>query len=324
MAKPAIPVNETARLMSLHAMRILDTPEEERYDRITRMAKRVFGVPICLISLVDSNRQWFKSKQGLEACETNREVSFCGHAITDESILVVPDANLDPRFKDNPLVTEAPFIRFYAGCPIRNGAGHRIGTVCIIDRKPRDFPDEDHATLRDFAAMVEDELRAASQATVDELTQIANRRGFNSVATHILELCRRTDIEAELVLFDLDNFKEINDTLGHAAGDLVLQYFSKLLIKNFRGADVVARLGGDEFGVLMTAPSQPRERALSRLNEMAATTDCPIRQKLAWSMGTITFDPARHANIESLLAEGDAEMYANKIKRRNARAGSGT
>lgn len=320
MIEPATPIEETARLMSLHSLRILDTAPEDRYDRITRMAKRVFGVEICLVSLVDSGRQWFKSKQGLDACETSRATSFCGHAIDDEKIFIVPDAALDPRFSDNPLVTDAPFIRFYAGCPIHSPDGYRIGTLCLIDSKPRDFPTDDQATLRDLAAMIDDELRVTSQVTVDELTQLANRRGFNSVASHILEISRRLNSRSELIMFDLDGFKAINDTHGHVAGDMLLQHFSKLLIKCFRGADVVARLGGDEFVVLTTGPVASSEAALTRLQTMAAAEQCPINQKLAWSVGTTIFDPDRHDTIEGLLSDADTRMYKDKKVRRSAGA----
>ncbi|MGI9205950.1 MAG: GGDEF domain-containing protein [Woeseiaceae bacterium] len=318
MLKPTIPIDETARLLSLHSLRIMDTPSEERFDRITRMAQRMFGVEICLISLVDSDRQWFKSKQGLEACETPREISFCGHAINADEILIVGDARTDPRFSDNPLVTEAPYIRFYAGCPIRGPRGHRIGTLCLIDSEPRGLTIEDQETLRDLAAMVEDELQVASQVTVDDLTKIANRRGFNMVARHMLSLCRRTDTEAELVFFDLDGFKSLNDTHGHQTGDDMLAYFAGLLVKCFRTADVIARLGGDEFVVLMTASHEASEIALGRLDKLAAEADSAAKKKLAWSAGAVSFNQDRHDSVERLLEDADAQMYANKKQRRQS------
>ena len=318
MLKPPLPIDETARLLSLHSLRILETPAEERFDRITRMAKRMFDVETCLISLVDSDRQWFKSKQGLDACETSREISFCGHAINDDSVMIVGDASRDPRFSDNPLVVEAPFIRFYAGCPIRGPKGYRIGTLCLIDKEPRGLSLEDQDTLRDFAAMVEDELLGASQSSVDDLTQIANRRGFNMVAKHMLLLCRRTGTDAELLFFDLDGFKALNDTYGHGVGDAMLQHFAKLLIKSFRTADVIARLGGDEFVVLMAASKESSDLAIARLEETIANDDCEIRKKLAWSVGAVGFDPERHDSIEAMLEDADTRMYKNKSQRRQA------
>lgn len=316
LLSPSTPIDETARLLSLHSLGILDTPSEERFDRITRMAKRMFGVEICLISLVDSHRQWFKSRQGLEACETSREISFCGHAINDEAVMIVGDASRDPRFSDNPLVLSDPFIRFYAGCPIRAPNGHRIGTLCLIDKEPRGLSVEDQETLRDLAAMVEDELHVASQSTLDDLTQIANRRGFKMVAKHMLQLCRRTDTDAELLFFDLDGFKALNDTHGHGAGDEILQHFARLLIKCFRTADVISRLGGDEFVVLMAASKESSKTAIVRLKKMAANESCEIRKKLAFSVGAVGFDQERHDSIESMLEDADSRMYQHKMQRR--------
>ena len=178
MIKPATPVDEATRVGTLRALDILDTAAEERFDRLTRLAKRLFGVPIALVSLVDTNRQWFKSCDGLGATETPREISFCGHAILSDDILVIPDALLDDRFCDNPLVVDDPHIRFYAGCPLRAPNGSRLGTLCLIDRAPRMFDADELQPLRDLAHMAEQELAAVQLATTDELTQISNRRGF--------------------------------------------------------------------------------------------------------------------------------------------------
>ena len=316
MIEPPFPLDETARLMSLHSLRILDTAPEERFDRITRMSKRMFNVEIALISLVDSHRQWFKSKQGLDACETDRNISFCGHAILDSQVFIVGDAANDPRFADNPLVTGQPKIRFYAGCPIRGPMGHRIGTLCIIDPNPRGMTVDEQETLRDLAAMVEDELALLATSTIDELTAVSNRRGFNNVAKHMLALCRRVDTPAEIVFFDLDGFKQTNDILGHEAGDKLLVHFAKLLTRCFRSADVVARLGGDEFAVFMAGSELSSDAALDRLVELADESRDQVPGKLSWSVGRVAFDPERHSTIESLLADADREMYEDKVRKR--------
>lgn len=119
LLEPAFPLDEANRLATLRGLNILDTPPEERFDRLTRLAQQLINVPIAVVSLVDSNRQWFKSCQGLDASETPRNISFCGHAILDNELFVIPDALLDTRFSDNPLVTGAPNIRFYAGQPLK-------------------------------------------------------------------------------------------------------------------------------------------------------------------------------------------------------------
>jgi len=159
---PAIPVEEARRLQALHQLKILDTTPEERFDRITRLAARFFGVPIALVSLVDHDRQWFKSRNGLQVAQTSREVSFCGHAILQDETLVVPDALADDRFADNPLVLSEPRLRFYAGHPIVALDGSPIGTLCLIDHTPRLFGATQIKALRDMAALVERELHAGS------------------------------------------------------------------------------------------------------------------------------------------------------------------
>src|ERR1700761_1760466 len=139
MIPPEIPSDDASRVATLRGLGLLDTASEERFDRITRLAQRILGVPIALVSLVDADRQWFKSSQGLDATETSREVSFCGHAISDKETFVVPDATADARFYDNPFVTEDPHIRFYAGCPIAAPSGALVGTLCVLDREPRNL-----------------------------------------------------------------------------------------------------------------------------------------------------------------------------------------
>ena len=160
MLKPPIPLDEENRLAALHGLNILDTPSEERFDRLTRLAQRMLRMPIALVSLIDSNRQWFKSCQGLDARETPRSIAFCGHAILDDNIFIVPDARMDSRFSDNPLVSDAPHIRFYAGQPLKSKNGFRVGTLCVIDSVPRDLTQIEIDSLRDLAALVEEELNS--------------------------------------------------------------------------------------------------------------------------------------------------------------------
>ena len=164
MKAPDLPPEELERQAALERTGLLDTEPEERFDRFTRMACNAFRVPIALVSLVDENRQWFKSCQGLSASETSRGISFCGHAILNSSLLVIEDASLDPRFSDNPLVTGDPHIRFYAGAPLHNSEGFRLGTLCLIDRVPRTFGEEDESLLREIADCVEREINLQAAA----------------------------------------------------------------------------------------------------------------------------------------------------------------
>ncbi len=158
MLEPPVPFDEASRLATLRGLTVLDTPAEERFDRFTRLAQHLLGVPIALVSLVDSNRQWFKSCQGLDALETPRSISFCGHTILEDQTLIIPDTQLDPRFADNPLVIDIPHIRFYAGAPLTLRNGQRVGTLCVIDRQPRQLSTEQQLGLRDLAQCVSEEL----------------------------------------------------------------------------------------------------------------------------------------------------------------------
>lgn len=159
------PDNDAKRLAVPHALLILDTPPEERFDKIVAFAAAEFDVPIALISLVDSDRQWFKSRFGLSACETSRDISFCGHAIMRTDILVIPDAAADERFADNPLVTGDPYIRFYAGAPLILQSGHSPGTLCLIDTKPRQLDELDLAILSTLRDLVVKELSNAMETS---------------------------------------------------------------------------------------------------------------------------------------------------------------
>jgi adenylate cyclase len=158
MIEAPIPANETERLAALYSLHILDTPAEERFDRVTRLALQLFNVPIAYVSILDANRQWFKSACGIDRGQTDRAISFCGHAIMQNEPLIIPDALLDDRFYDNPLVTDDPKLRFYAGCPLQTASGHKVATLCIGDRCPREFAVEQINVLKALAAIAEDQI----------------------------------------------------------------------------------------------------------------------------------------------------------------------
>lgn len=160
MKSAPIPPDDADRLRALHELLILDTPPEERFDRIVAFAAQELEVPIALVSLVDRNRQWFKSRVGLAACETGRDISFCGHALMEHDTLVIPDALADLRFADNPLVLGPPFIRFYAGAPLTLPGGSTVGTLCVIDTRPRQPDRTDLAILGSLRDLVVQELTA--------------------------------------------------------------------------------------------------------------------------------------------------------------------
>ena len=320
MLVPGKPDDEAVRLKKLHSLKLLDTAPEERFDRLTRLARRLFDVPIALVSLVDANRQWFKSGVGLDVSETPREVSFCGHAILQDQILEISDAELDERFRDNPLVTREPGIRFYAGHPLGLEDGSRLGTLCLIDTRPRVLDDEERELLRDLARMAEQEMVAVQMASMDELTLLSNRRGFKILAQHALSACDRLSRPATLLFFDLDDFKPINDRFGHAEGDSALKTFADVLRIAFRESDVIGRLGGDEFVALLTGSSHVETAAIvARLKEILDERNAMLQRgyDIRFSVGQIEYDARRHASIDDLLADADASMYAHKQALRN-------
>jgi GAF domain-containing protein len=172
---PVTAHNETERLSALHRLHLLDTAPEQAFERLVATAARLFGVPIALVSLVDTDRQWFKARCGLDVSETHRDLAFCNYTILHDTVFVVPDATADPQFAQNPLVTGGPGIRFYAGAPLILRPGIRLGSLCIIDTQPRPFSDMEAAVLSRLARMVVDELwlrnvqPASFSATRDEV-----------------------------------------------------------------------------------------------------------------------------------------------------------
>ena len=157
-----LPQDEERRLEALHALRVLDTPPEERFDRYTRIAAGLFDVPIAMVSLIDRDRQWFKSRHGFDVAETPRETAFCAHTILDNAVLQVPDALQDERFADNPAVSGQPRVRFYAGAPLAAPDGSRVGSLCLIDGRPRQLDERQLTLLRDLADLVQAELAAGA------------------------------------------------------------------------------------------------------------------------------------------------------------------
>jgi diguanylate cyclase (GGDEF)-like protein len=318
------PADEERRLGALRALNLLDTDPEDRFDRITRLAQRVFGTSIATFTLVDADRQWFKSEVGAAGNENPRDISFCSHAILDPDTTVIEDARTDERFSDNPLVTGEPNIRFYAGHPVAGPGGELLGTLCVIDDKPRSPADFDAEALREFAAMVEAEVASLSLAIGDELTGLTNRRGFEMLGERLAGAARRLDLPLSAVYADLDNMKPINDTYGHESGDAALREVADVLSSTLRASDLVARLGGDEFCALLVgaaagaAPSLIArvEGALAERNAAAARP-----WQLSLSLGVAESPVGDDEALWDLVADADARMF--EAKRRKKASGEG-
>lgn len=229
MNQVPIPANEARRLAALQALALLDTPAEERFDRITRTAQRVFNVPIAVISLVDVNRQWFKSCQGLDSSETPRDISFCAHTIMSDSVLVIPDATLDPRFVDNPLVTGDPYIRFYAGHPLAGPGGENVGTLCLIDRQPRQMTAADLDTLHDLAMWAQSELNT-TELSEAYATQYENEQRIRAIFNSLVDGIATFDQQGIVQLFN----PTAECMFGYTADEAIGQHVSIVLPEAWR------------------------------------------------------------------------------------------
>ena len=320
-------IRDQARLAALYRYGILDTDPEPQFDRIVRLAARHFGMPMALTSLVDADRQWFKARVGFRDTQTPIEQSFCAVTIEQPGTMVIPDAQRDPRLRLYDAVTDDPHIRFYAGSPLVTPDGHKLGTLCVLDSKPRVFTAEDEADLEDFAALVMDEL--SLRRAVDELSHLALDDPLTGLPNrlhqrqHLVQAMRRAGQAGErvvLALMDLDGFKSVNDTLGHAAGDALLVQVGQRLRETVTTSDLVARLGGDEFTVVLTDLRSPQgaEVAMWRVQrafeEPFVVAGQPVHVR--WSIGMATF-PDDAVEHDGLLRLADQAMYTAK------RAGDG-
>lgn len=296
-------------LAVLRGSAIADTLTDARCDEITSLAATLFEVPDALVSPIDANRIW------------RRRLVPAAHAADAEAstTLVIEDTLADASFAKHPLVTASPRVRFYAGRALTSAGGMALGTLCLVDYRPRDFGARDREIFVRLAGLAEHEIAVSRLAITDELTGLFNRRGFERVADQALETCRRTGRSATLLYADLDRFKTINDTFGHAAGDAVLTAFARLLVHSFRSSDIVGRLGGDEFVVLLTdVDPLGRSRAVERLRAAASAVTVAAAGGTAihFSSGTADFDPARHTDAERFVADADGSMYEDKESHR--------
>ncbi|SNT33266.1 diguanylate cyclase with GAF sensor [Granulicella rosea] len=312
--------DEQGRVLALQRYQILDTPREAPFDRIAGLVKAVMQVPIAIISLIDSERQWFKSCIGMgDTTETTREVSFCTHTIQAREPLYIPDARLDPRFATNPLVTGAPFIRSYVGVPLCTPDGYNVGSLCAIDTIPREYTPSQIEVLKSFAALAAEELELRRVAQIDFVTGAATRRGFTVEVDKAIARYGRYARSSALLVLDLDHFKKVNDTWGHAAGDAVLRAVGAKLNALLRATDVLGRLGGEEFGILLAEAtlrdaSRSAERFRKAIEAIEIENDPPI--KVTASFGISAIGP-EHATADQWLAEADLALYAAKRGGRN-------
>jgi diguanylate cyclase (GGDEF)-like protein len=331
-----MPCDEVLRQQILDDQELLDTPADPYLDTLVRVVREVFGVRAVIISLIDHDRQWFKSRIGLEITETPRTISFCAHAILGTRPLVVEDSYNDLRFHDNPVVLNNPHIRFYAGQPLFSQEGQPLGTLCMIDPTPRQLTDKQLRLFIDMAVLVEgylklrhisaqtEQLRAAlsreqRKTMLDPLTQLWNRAGLNHFLPKQQEQADDLGLQLGVLFCDLDYFKKVNDSHGHAAGDQVLWETARRISAAVRPQDVVTRSGGEEFVVLLLVHEQHEllliaERIRSAMSKQPMDIDNqPL--SLTISIGAALRTPQEDPN--STLKRADKALYQAKGNGRN-------
>ena len=318
-----VPENETDRLKSLRSYAILDSPPEVDFDALTRVAVNTFHVPIAVVGLMDSERLWFKSALGLEIPQLDRQIAFCAYSImTPGRVLVIDDLQQDPRFRDNPLVTRPPYMRFYAGAPLVDPNGYVLGALGLVDIKPRTLNESERAMLYDLSllAMTALESRRRSLlltklALTDYLTGVANRAQFDRALETEHAHARRTGEPFSVMCLDLNSFKDINDRFGHPAGDEVLCEVARRLQQQMRTEDTVSRIGGDEFGMVIREGSQTSAQTLAQritqVMEKPVTLSSGEEVEVGISIGLATYTEMIESPY-SLLAQADANLYASK------------
>lgn len=299
---------------------ILDTDPEEQFDRLAKLASLTLRMPIAAVSLLDTNRQWFKAMVGTPLKETPLEYSFSSYAVREDELFVVSDASQDSRFCANPLVTGEPGIRFYAGVPLHIPGGPAIGTLSVIDRVPRTLDDRERNVLQELGSMVVREMELRRAAMTDSLTGVFNRRTLDMLVDKELARLRRTRQIFSLAVFDLDHFKNVNDTLGHEAGDRVLVAFARLASQCFRRQDLLFRTGGEEFAILLVgtrelAAEVPLERFRNLLQQTVVETPAgPVRVTASIGAAEATADDVAAGDLAS---RADEALYQAKRAGRN-------
>lgn len=351
MIKPEKPDDEDARLAALQSYDVLDSEREDAYDDLVAIAAAICDVGQGTISLIDSDRQWFKAALGIATESSSRDESFCGHAILDsQQLMIVADATLDERFQDNPSVTAKDGIRFYAGAPLVTPEGHAIGTLCVFDSSPRQLDDSQRNALQALSRQVthllelrrantrlkvhirdrawyEEQLHAyhqeleyrnadlAEQTRTDPLTDLPNRRAFSAALETAIRKSLANGLPLSVAVLDIDHFKLVNDLHGHAQGDQVLVELAGLLKSQFSGGGMAARYGGEEFVMLFPGATLQQAGLQCEFLRHAASV-LPVGLPVTVSIGVAQLKP-RADDPAGLLKRADDALYVAKNNGRN-------
>lgn len=315
-----IQLRQRQRLAALEDLDLLNSPRDEGFDRIVRLIQQVFTVEIGLVSLIDGHRQWYQACSGLSADEVPLEDTFCRYVLDDEQPMVVQDSTRDPRFAVHPAVTGPEHIRFYAGVPLKTKTGHTIGTVCAIDRSTRSFSRRDIGILQELAGAVMDRIELLQTASTDSLTEALTRRAFKREAEQLISAALRHKHDLSCLVLDVDHFKKVNDTYGHAAGDEVLIAVAATCRAKLRTSDLFGRLGGEEFAIVL--PHVGAQDAMIAAEKLRAEI---AARSISGDFGALSVTASFGSSalsivgrdIETLLAQADAAMYEAKSSGRN-------
>jgi diguanylate cyclase (GGDEF)-like protein len=328
----------TLKLAELHSSSLLYTPIEERFERIIRVARRALRVPVAAVTFLSTEKQWFKAIAGWSVSELPIENSLCRQTLEGMTLMVVPDTHTDSRFSDHPLVRDHPRIRFYAGHPILDASEVPVGTLCIMDVKPRDLSPADASCLIDLAMITQAELMtdrlanaqgeligklslARRESMIDVLTKLWNRRGTNVFLKNAIERADKAQTELALCMLDVDRFKQINDLHGHPAGDEALRKVAQVLTSTLRTSDIVCRYGGDEFVIIL--PGADAKFATEILRRVrGAIQTAPIRTRsgpipITVSVGCAIRKRGEKTTDEELIEAADRALAQSKGRGRN-------
>jgi diguanylate cyclase (GGDEF)-like protein len=323
----------TIKLARLAESTFFCTPIEERFERITRIARRALNVPVAAITFLNEEKQWFKSVAGWSVTELPNSKSLCPITLAAGELTIIEDTHRETAVRQHPLVVTGPHFRFYAGVPIMDENEEPCGTFCVFDQKPRQLQEADKATLLDLAALAQREIAgermksihtsltaklgiARRESMMDPLTRLWNRRGASVLLKGALDADKDQTSRLGVAILDLDNFKHINDNYGHQVGDEVLRKSALRLVQSVRNDDAVCRIGGDEFLLIMKdCDSDTARTTTERIRRQLVAAPIPTRQgniTISTSVGYAIQNDKDHESVESLIERADQALLKSK------------
>ena len=315
-----IPDNESHRLRELERYGLDDGSDDPHFCRILELTTDLLEMPIGLISIVDQNCQRFLCRHGLEAHSTPRQMAFCAHTIVGNKPFVIEDALQDERFSSNPLVVGPPHIRFYAGSPLRTQRGYNLGTLCVIDRQPRHFSDQQQQQLSQLGDLLMREIEWRHQSRLCPLTGLHRRDSFFELAEKEFKRARANGWPLALLSFDIDNFRQINMRWGHAAGDQVLIDLVAICKSMLDEDDLMGRMYDEEFSLLIVGKDDSAALALAELVRLSVTQMHGVFSMSEYRVcisGGISGLAASDQSFEDLFARAGQALLLAKNNGRN-------